>query len=248
MTLSEQEQTIVDKALSWAKSNRTRLSKEIASLQKYPREEAPVSVFMSGSPGAGKTEASKELIQEIGGENSVLRLDPDEMRNFFDDYDGCNSYLFQPAVSLLVERTLDYAFKKQQSFLLDGTLSSFNVAAKNIERSLRKERAVLIIFVYQKPELAWEFVQAREAVEGRRIQPQDFVYQFFMSQKVVERIKAKFGKAVQIDLLLKDNDGKTRVNHNNIATLTPYLKPAYSIEEVCQIVGVSVESLPDLEV
>jgi len=52
-------------------------------------------------------------------------------------------------------------FKNNQSFLLDDTLSNLDVARKNIERSLRKGREVLIIFVYQEPELAWRFVQAR---------------------------------------------------------------------------------------
>ena len=77
---------------------------------------------------------------------------------------------------------------------------------------------MLIIFVYQKPELAWQFVQAREVVEGRRILPEHFVQQFFDSQMVVERLKETFEQQVQVDLLLKDNDG----------SLKPYLKPIYT--------------------
>ena len=135
---------------------------------------------MSGSPGAGKTESSKELVASISnGKDSVLRLDPDELRDEFKEYDGSNSYLFQRAVVILVERALDFIFKDNQSFILDGTLASYGVAERNIQRSLDKGRDVLIIFVYQRPELAWEFVQAREKVEGRKISPEHFVAQFF---------------------------------------------------------------------
>lgn len=133
---------------------------------------------------------------------------------------------------------MDYILKNGQSFLLDGTLASYNVAEKNIERSLKRERAVLIIFVYQRPELAWQFVQAREIVEGRKILPEHFVQQFFGSQAVVEQLKEKFGQGIQVDLLLKDNDGSTRNYHSNVNSLKPYLKPTYTSKEVEEIVGI----------
>ena len=181
----------------------------------YTPEEEPVSVFMSGSPGVGKTESSKELVASISnGSDGVLRLDPDELRCEFEDYDGSNSYLFQRAVVILVERALDYIFKDGQSFILDGTLASYPVAERNIQRSLDKGRPVLIIFVYQRLELAWEFVTAREKVEGRKILPEHFVEQFFGSQQVIEDLKVKFGKQINVDLLIKDNDSSTRTYHS----------------------------------
>ena len=52
-----------------------------------------------------KTESSKELVASIAdGHVQVLRLDPDDLRIEFEDYDGSNSYLFQRAVVTLVER------------------------------------------------------------------------------------------------------------------------------------------------
>ena len=86
---------------------------------------------MSGSPGAGKTESSKELVASISSDKeAVLRLDPDDLREEFEEYDGSNSYLFQSAVVILVERALDFIFRNGQSFLLDGTLASYSVAEK----------------------------------------------------------------------------------------------------------------------
>ncbi|WP_275069880.1 zeta toxin family protein [Pseudidiomarina insulisalsae] len=150
------------------------MARNLTDKLQFPSEKKPVSVFMAGSPGAGKTEASKLFLEEIGA-NTVIRLDPDDLRHYFEEYRGTNSYLFQSAVSFIVERTSDFAFKNGQSFLLDGTLSNHGVAHRNIERSLRRNRHVLILFVYQKPEFAWEFVQAREKEEGRRIEPAVFV-------------------------------------------------------------------------
>ncbi|NOH71654.1 zeta toxin family protein [Vibrio pectenicida] len=239
LDLNDEEIAIRGRAVVFAKKNRTKICRRLTDKTVYLPEESPVSVFMSGSPGAGKTESSKELVASItDGQTQVLRIDPDDLRVEFEDYDGSNSYLFQRAVVTLVERAMDYIFKNDQSFLLDGTLSSYHVAEKNIQRSLDKNRDVLIIFVYQRPELAWEFVNAREKVEGRKILPEHFVEQFFGSQLVIELLKEKFGKKIQVDLLLKDNDGSTRTYHSNVSSLKPYLKPNYTVEEVNKIVGI----------
>ncbi|MDE1244257.1 zeta toxin family protein [Vibrio aestuarianus] len=239
LDLNDEEIAIRDRAVVFAKKNRTKICRRLTDKTVYLPEESPVSVFMSGSPGAGKTESSKELVASITDDQTqVLRIDPDDLRVEFEDYDGSNSYLFQRAVVTLVERAMDYIFKNDQSFLLDGTLSSYHVAEKNIQRSLDKNRDVLIIFVYQRPELAWEFVNAREKVEGRKILPEHFVEQFFGSQLVIELLKEKFGKKIQVDLLFKDNDGSTRTYHSNVSSLKPYLKPNYTVEEVNKIVGI----------
>ncbi|EKO3590900.1 zeta toxin family protein [Vibrio metschnikovii] len=239
LDLNDEEIAIRDRAVVFAKKNRTKICRRLTDKTVYLPEESPVSVFMSGSPGAGKTESSKELVASItDGQTQVLRIDPDDLRVEFEDYDGSNSYLFQRAVVTLIERAMDYIFKNDQSFLLDGTLSSYHVAEKNIQRSLDKNRDILIIFVYQRPELAWEFVNAREKVEGRKILPEHFVEQFFGSQLVIELLKEKFGKKIQVDLLLKDNDGSTRTYHSNVSSLKPYLKPNYTVEEVNKIVGI----------
>lgn len=237
MKFSEEEKAIIDRAIAFAKINRASICRRLTDKEIYSPEKSPVSVFMSGSPGSGKTESSKELIAFISDEKMrVLRLDPDDLREEFKEYDGSNSYLFQQAVIILVERTMDFIFKNNQSFLLDGTLASYSVAYKNIQRSLKKDRKVLIIFVYQRPELAWEFVQAREKVEGRKILPTNFVEQFFGSQEVIKKLKEEFGDKIQVDMLLKDNDGSHRAYHSNVSDLQNHLKTNYTLEEVNNIV------------
>ena len=50
--------------------------------------------------------------------------------------------------------------------------------------SRAKGRQVQVVYVYQEPHLAWQFVQARELVEGRSIPAERFVHQFFESRGV----------------------------------------------------------------
>ena len=239
MKLNDAEIEIRERAVTFDKKNRTEICRRLTDKTIYLPESYPVSVFMGGSPGAGKTESSKEFVASISdGKTKTLRLDPDDLRVEFKDYDGSNSYLFQKAVVILIERAMDYIFKNGQSFLLDGTLASYGVAEKNIQRSLDKDRDVLIIFVYQRPELAWEFVCAREKVEGRKILPEHFIKQFFDAQEVIEMLKEKFGSRIQVDLLIKDNDGNTRTHHSDINSLNSYLKQNYTLETLKEIVGI----------
>lgn len=227
--LNEKEQQIRDKAIDYARKNKQRIAKSVTDRAIHPPEDYPVSVFMAGSPGAGKTEASKALLESLGDDDqSILRIDPDELREHFQDYTGHNSWLFQSATSLLVERIVDLALKRRQSFLLDGTLSSYDVADKNVRRCLRRKRFVQILYVYQRPALAWEFVQAREKVEGRKIRVDTFIEQYFAAREVVNRLKSEFGKDLQVDLLLKEHDGSNRVYKDNVDKIDNHVPEKYS--------------------
>src|SRR3546814_10597842 len=122
---------------------------------------------------------------DVCSSDLVLRIDPDELRTELPGYTGGNARLFQHAVSRLVERMLDTAFDQSQSFILDGTLTHYDKAVANIERALRKGRAVQVLYVYQEPAQAWAFVQAREQAEGRHIEPETFIEQYFAARQVV---------------------------------------------------------------
>ncbi|BFM21501.1 zeta toxin family protein [Gilvimarinus japonicus] len=229
MELSATEQKIKEEAEEFARCNKGQIAKELTCKKAFPSEISPVSVFMAGSPGAGKTEASIELIEKFTSpETGVLRIDPDELRERFPHYSGDNSYLFQGAVSIIVNKIHDLAIKSGQSFVLDGTLSNYDQAHKNIARSLNRHRFVLIQYVYQKPLLAWEFVEAREVDEGRRIPLERFVDQYFAAREVVNQLKVDFGRRIQIDLLLKNSDNTTRSYKANIDRIDHYLDEKYT--------------------
>lgn len=134
--MKSDDQRIADEAVVFAKANRKGIARRLTDPSIFLSEDSPVSVFMAGSPGAGKTEASLEFLSRFGG--SVLRIDPDNYRSELPGYTGSNSSLFQRAVSVLVSAVHDEALRLQQSFLLDGTSSNYETVARNIQRSLKR--------------------------------------------------------------------------------------------------------------
>lgn len=231
MTPSPDEARIESEAIEYARAHKKEIAKRRTNPDLYSPDAAPVSVFMAGSPGAGKTEASLELLKKIG-DASVIRIDPDELRDEFPQYTGNNAWLFQRAVSILVDRIHDMTLEQSQSFLLDGTLSHYDVARRNIERSLKRDRTVQILYVYQEPHLAWEFVQAREAAEGRRIEPEYFIDQYFEARHVVNRLKKEFEKRISVDLLLKNNDNTQRLYRAGVDQIDYHIPEKYSRADI----------------
>ncbi|MCP3889388.1 MAG: Zeta toxin [Desulfobulbaceae bacterium] len=239
MELTTQEQKIQVEALEFARKHKKSIATKLTDPDRFLPEDEPVSVFMAGSPGAGKTEASIELLAMVEADSSeILRIDPDELRNEFPDYTGDNSWLFQKGVSVLVERIHDLALKQKQSFLLDGTLSNYDKAQENISRSLKKHRTAQILYVYQEPMLAWEFVQSREAVEGRGILPEHFIKQYFAARNVVNKLKVTFGSDLKVDLLLKNTDNSHRLYKAGVDQIDNHIPEKYTPSSLAKMLGV----------
>jgi len=238
MELSESEKLIQSEALDFARTNKKDIAKRLTNKARFLPEDEPVSVFMAGSPGAGKTEASIELLSIVEDNGvEILRIDPDELRHEFPTYTGDNSWLFQGAVSILVERIHDLALKQRQSFLLDGTLSHYDKAEQNITRSLRKRRVVQILYVYQDPALAWEFVKSREAVEGRHIKRETLIDQYFAARNVVNRLKTTFGSDIRVDLLLKNTDNSHKLYKAGIDKIDNHVPEKYTPADLAKMLG-----------
>jgi predicted ABC-type ATPase len=229
------EAEIQEAAIAFARAHKKDIARRITDTSIFKREADPVSVFMAGSPGAGKTEASIELLARFP--TPVLRIDPDELRSEFPDYTGGNAALFQPAVSILVDRIHDLALEQDQSFILDGTLSHHAAAHKNVQRSLKRGRAVQILYVYQSPLLAWDFVQAREGLEGRRIRAEVFVEQYFAARDVVNALKHEFGPKVSVDLLMKNNDNSNRFYRAGVDQVDHHIPETTTREELERQLG-----------
>jgi predicted ABC-type ATPase len=237
--MSFQEEQITEKAIKEAKKLKKKLAKEM--VDHLPQEESAVSVFMAGSPGAGKTETARNMIKTFKKESGVdlVHIENDELRKVFEDYDGINSPLFQRPATLLVEAIHDRALKRDVSFILDSTLSSLEKAKDNIQRSLKRNRYVLIIFVYQEPEQAWCLVKAREIVEGRRVPEEVFVNQFMESQRVVSELKKLFQDQVNIIFIEKNIDGRNERPHFNVSDIDALLRKKYNRESLEAIVGLN---------
>jgi len=238
MELTKGEKEIQSAALNFARNNKKDIAKRLTDTSLFLPEDEPVSVFMAGSPGAGKTEASIELLAYVEESFAeILRIDPDELRHEFPSYTGDNSWLFQPAVSVLIERIHDLALKQKQSFLLDGTLTNYEKAKQNIERSLKKKRVVQILYVYQEPILAWEFVKSREAVEGRHIKRETFIEQYFSARNVVNQLKVHFSSQISVDLLLKNTDNSHRLYKAGIDQIDNHVPEKYTPADLAKMLG-----------
>jgi predicted ABC-type ATPase len=229
--LNEEELKIKREADSFAATHKDPIASEATNLNRYLSEENPVSVFMAGSPGAGKTESSKNLIKKFSKNgDEILRIDPDELRCRIPGYVGNNSYLFHGAVSILVSRIHDLALKNKQSFVFDGTFSKAEIARENIERSLKRNRFVQIFYVYQDPLQAWDFVKKREFVEGRGIKKEHFIKHYFSARDTVNLLKKEFGPKIQVDLLVKNIDGSDQYYRENIDIVDNYVEERYSVD------------------
>lgn len=202
----DESEKIKQEADEFARANKKRIAKEYTDSSKYTADDIPTSFFMAGSPGAGKTEYSRNFLRLLEAQlnHKVIRIDADELRHHLPGYTGSNSYLFQTAVSIIVESIHDLVLDHKQTFLLDGTLSKYEKAAHNINCSLNKSRQVRIFYVYQKPEVAWKFTQAREKVEGRHIPKEAFIQQFLDSRETIDRIRKDFDSRVVISLVKKN--------------------------------------------
>lgn len=234
------DEQITEKAIEFARKNKKQIAKKYTDKTKFKPETAPVSVFMSGSPGAGKTESAIELIKKFSNSSSVLRIDSDELRKEFEDYDGRNSSLFQSATSILVDKIHDLALSQKQSFVFDGTLSNMERSVENIRRSLNKGREVFIVYVYQDPIQAWGFVKKREAKDGRKVPKEAFIEQYFAARANVNLIKGMFtkeGETIKVDLIEKNIDGTNLRYKENISVIDNHIKEKYSKDTLVKVLN-----------
>ena len=227
--MTPEELKVKENANAYANAHKEEIAIIATQLDVFLSEENPVSVFMAGSPGAGKTESSKNLIKKFSkNDGKILRIDPDDLRSSIPGYTGDNSYLFHGAVSIIVSKIHDFALKNKQSFVFDGTFSRLEIARENIQRSLKRGRFVQIFYVYQDPLQAWNFVQKRELQEGRRIEKDHFIRQYFAARDNVNLLKKEFGDQIQVDLLVKNIDGSDQYYKENIDIVDNYVKERYT--------------------
>ncbi len=201
--LSEEE--LKQASVEFAKKNKEIIASELTDKSIYQPDDNPISIFMAGSPGAGKTEYSKNMIElHEKHKIKVIRIDGDELREKIPGYTGTNSSVIQGAISIIVDRIHDKVLLNNQSFLLDGTFSNFDRAVSNIKRSLRKNRPVAIFYIYQDPVVAWKFTQAREIKEGRNMPKEAFIQHFINARETILKLHTTFDKKISIIVIKKN--------------------------------------------
>jgi UDP-N-acetylglucosamine kinase len=221
-------------AQKFIQNNKALLIKTFADDSAYQPDDFPVTVFMAGSPGAGKTEVSIELVKQFI--SPAVRIDADEIRKLCEGYNGMNAHLFQSAASIGVDVLYNHCLHQKLNMVVDGTFAHRRTAS-NIEKSLAVGRKVIIYFVYQDPRVAWDFTKKREGVEQRRITRETFIKGYFMSRTNVNDAKRQFGNRVELNLLVKNltNDDVSAI-YKDISGIDSHLKKIYTEDEFRDII------------
>ncbi|MEK7085885.1 MAG: zeta toxin family protein [Patescibacteria group bacterium] len=222
------DEKVSTEAVKFIKSHRKDLIERFAGDVLYSQEKNPVSIFMAGSPGAGKTEFSRRFLKV--NKLNMVRIDADDVKEFIPQYDKKNSSDVQGASSLGVEKLYDYVLKAKKSDILDGTFAYYEKVKSNIERSLKYGRYVSIFYVYQNPLVAWKFTKAREALEGRNVPKDVFVDALFQAKENVNKIKLEFGKNVHLNVIIKNFESSTEETHLEVGNVDQYVTINYSKE------------------
>ncbi len=199
------------------------------------KDDAPLIIFMAGSPGAGKTEISKRLMMKF--KNQPIRIDADEIRLLFEEYSGNNSESFQKAANKGVNILYDYSINNNLNIILDATFA-YNDAIKNVSRALKHGYKVEIYFIYQNPEDSWYFTKVREKIEKRYVPKEIFIKGFLNSFINVKKVKEIFGNKIKLSLISKDYKTDLEEIYLNIDNIDNYLKLNYTEKSLYDIINI----------
>ena len=63
------------------------------------------------------------------------------------------------------------------------------------------------------------------------------MHQYFAAREVVNRLKNGLGKRIQVDLLMKNNDGSHRFYQAGVDQIDNHIPEKYSVADVRHILG-----------
>lgn len=223
--MTEEEKKIADEAVRYVKTHKRDLITKFSDGVLLMHDQQPVSIFMAGSPGAGKTEVSKRLVARFS--QHPIRIDADEIRALCPGYTGGNAHLFQSAATKGVHILHEYALQQKLNIILDGTFA-YHDALDNVRRSLTRNRKVEIVYVYQPPVVAWDFTKKREALESRRVSKETFINAYFTSHDNVNAAKKTFGDQIELTVFVKNFGENTEDFAFNAPHLESVIKQWYT--------------------
>lgn len=223
-----------EKAKKWIKENKQLLFDKFADKGIHEPDNVPMTFFMAGSPGAGKTEFSRGLINmwEKNSDEKFVKIDADAIRWLIPGYNGSNTDIFKGASTKGVDILYNYVLKNRLNAVMDSTFAFYNTARTNVERALKKERFIDIFYVFQDPLIAWQFTKKREIEEGRSIPIDFFINSFFQAKENVNKIKSIFKKDANLHLVVKDYSNNITKIETYIENVDNYLKIKYTQNEL----------------
>ena len=228
--------SVSEKAIEWVRVNKKKIIDHFASDAVCPPSEEPFSIFMAGSPGAGKTESSIAIVEMVKKRgDAIVRIDPDEIRKLIPQYTGSNTDAVKGASFLAVEKLYDYVLKTGKSMILDSTFTPYKKIEGNVRRSVSKGRTIAIIYIDQDPLVAWHLTKEREKIEGRSIPRDFFIRTLFESRENVRKIKEQFGDHVVLRVIQKDYTKQTQHVIEDVKFIDDVVQIKYSVDDLKEL-------------
>jgi predicted kinase len=202
MNLNEE---IINSSIAYLNQNKKKF------LDTYTKDVNPstdkIALFTAGMSGVGKTELATFLTES---NSNLLHIDTDEIREFFREigYDGQNANLYQKVASRGFSELFTYALKNNFSLIMDSNFANLDMAMQNIRRLLKKSYQIEILYLYDYPELCFEYATRRELVTHRKVPKDIFERSNINSYKTIIEIKKHFKEQVTLNFFDK--------RHNNI--------------------------------
>ena len=186
-----------------------------------------MAIFMAGSPGSGKSESAKALAELT---SDLVIIDADMYREMTPGYDPGKASDFQSAANLAVDIVFDAAVKGEYSFILDATFAS-SKSIENVRRAMKhKYSAILLVYVYQDPAVAWNFTKIREMHHDRNVPQKAFVNSCIESKKNYLQVlnDIEINQNVQFMLIKKDYNNNIDKVIVDRETIDRYINKMYN--------------------
>lgn len=230
--MNDEERRLEAESVRFVRQHHKEVTQKFASESVFPHDPEPVSIFMAGSPGAGKTEFSRNLVKEF--KTQPVIIDADEIRTLLPGYTGANSYVFQKACTEVVNNLLHHTVKNGQNFVLDATFA-YKKSLENIETSFQRNRKVVIYYIYQDPVKAWELTKAREQQEHRLVTKEIFIVGYFGSRENVNLAKQRYGERIELNIVINDYESGVKKTRSNVDRLDGFLPGLYTVNELNEL-------------
>ncbi|MBI1812411.1 zeta toxin family protein [Candidatus Peregrinibacteria bacterium] len=228
--------SVSGQAIDWVRANKTAIIAHFAGDDVCASTEEPVSIFMAGSPGAGKTESSLAIVEMLRRRgDAIVRIDPDEIRMLIPQYTGSNTDAIKGASFLAVEKLYDFVLRADKSMILDSTFTPYRKIEANVRRPLTKNRPTAVISIDQDPLVAWHFTKEREKIEGRSIPREFFIRTLFESRENVRKIKEHYGDQITVHVIRKDYVKQTQRFIEDVERIDTVVQIKYSIDDLREL-------------
>jgi len=140
---------------------------------------SPVAYVMAGIPGAGKTEFLDSIIENLESKkqyHEFVRIDLDQIVTIYPGYTPKTYAKFRSRGNNVLARCVDELRKRRYNMMIDGTFSGTSGSSiRNIEKLLTAGYRVSMVYMYDKPEIAWEYTRLREQETNRGIDKNGFI-------------------------------------------------------------------------